>query len=398
MAAGLQAAIARKGEFDLRHAQRLCKQYPSSAASVVKAMLAKAGRPLPEIEKAMTESLEHEATRLYANVRVQNLTFNVAPMLGLAGTVHGMILCFYSTAHMAVGQNKMDALATGIYAALICTLAGLLVAIPAGILSHYFEGRILKMFQKVEDLARSLVPHLERFEGRPRHLVSDDKPSRGPSIIEMPRDDGDPDDDDVDPIRTLIENGRRDRDVDNPLPVPPSRRRRNVSGTPLRVPPTSGTRSVPDTFQTPEPETMAVRIKKGSEMMQLPVVPLVDTLIVLFVFFLVATKVAEAEKELPIQAPYAGEAQAITARPAEMIINIDQKGHYFIGDQPATLHELNLALRNSWLTSRGRTPVTLRADERCSWKFVVQVIDCCKKNKVRDYHVTTKDAEAEGKT
>ena len=34
-------------------------------------------------------------------------------------------------------------------------------------------------------------------------------------------------------------------------------------------------------------------------------------------------------------------------RPAEMIINIDQKGHYFIGDQPATLHELNLALHNA---------------------------------------------------
>ena len=177
LAAGLRALASRKGEFDLRHAQRLCKQYPSSAAVVVRAMLAKVGRPLPEIEQAMTEACEHEATRLYANVRVQNLAFNVAPMLGLAGTVHGMILCFYTTAHMPVGENKMDALATGIYAALICTLAGLVVAIPAGILAHYFEGRILKMFQQVEDLARSLVPHLERFEGRPRQLASGDKPS-----------------------------------------------------------------------------------------------------------------------------------------------------------------------------------------------------------------------------
>ncbi len=137
---------------------------------------------------------------------------------------------------------------------------------------------------------------------------------------------------------------------------------------------------------------MAVKIKKGSEMMQIPVVPLVDTVFNLLIFFLVATKVAEAERELPIRAPYAGEAQAITVRPAEMIINIDQKGHYFIGDLPASLHELNIALHNAWLTSRGRLPVTLRADERCPWKFVVQVIDCCKKNKVRDYHVTTKNA------
>ena len=143
---------------------------------------------------------------------------------------------------------------------------------------------------------------------------------------------------------------------------------------------------------------MAVKIKKGSEMMQIPVVPLVDTVFNLLIFFLVATKVAEAERELPVSLPYAGEAQAITVRPAEMIINIDQKGRLFIGDLPRTLHELDDALHSSWERSHGRTPVTLRADERCPWRYVVQVIDCCKKNKVRDYHVTTKSVAGEGKT
>ena len=82
-------------------------------------------------------------------------------------------------------------------------------------------------------------------------------------------------------------------------------------------------------------------------------------------------------------------------RPAEMIINIDQKGRYFIGSRPATLHELNLALRNACAASQGRTPVTLRADKRCPWDFVLQAIDCCKRNKVRQYHVTSKDPAAE---
>ncbi len=65
---------------------------------------------------------------------------------------------------------------------------------------------------------------------------------------------------------------------------------------------------------------------------------------------------------------------------------------------PLPCTNLNFALHNAWVTSHGRTPVTLRADERCPWRFVVQVIDCCKKNKVREYHVTTKNAAAEGKT
>ncbi len=200
-AAGLRAMCSRKGEFDLRHAQRLCRDYPSSAAYVVKAMLAKVGRPLPEIEKAMSDALEHEATRQYANVRVQNLAFNVAPMLGLAGTVHGIILCFYTTAHLSLGANKMDRLATGIYAALICTLAGLIVAIPAGILAYYFEGRILRLFQQVEDLARSLVPALERFEGRSRTSFGGEKSSPTAAILGMPRADD-------------------AHDEDNPLPAP----------------------------------------------------------------------------------------------------------------------------------------------------------------------------------
>ncbi len=195
--AGVNALTARKGEFDIRHATRLCKQYPSAAATVVRAMLAKAGRPVPEIEHALAEASEREATRLYGNVRVQNLAFNVAPMLGLAGTVHGMLIAFFSTAHMPLGQNKMSELATGIYAALVCTFAGLIVAIPAGIASHFFEGRILSGFQKVEDLARSLIPYLETFEGRSRLQSIDGRSVSGPSILGMQREDDYEEEDEV---------------------------------------------------------------------------------------------------------------------------------------------------------------------------------------------------------
>ncbi|MGA2030983.1 MAG: MotA/TolQ/ExbB proton channel family protein [Thermoguttaceae bacterium] len=157
-----------KTPFDPRRAMKLCQQYPSSAATVIKTILQKTGRPVAEIEHAATESGEREATRLYANVRWQNLTFNVAPMLGLAGTVHGIILAFFDTAHMPLGVNKMESLSTGIYAALICTLAGLVVAIPAGVLAHVFEGRILKLLRELDDVVRLLIPQMEQFEGVPR--------------------------------------------------------------------------------------------------------------------------------------------------------------------------------------------------------------------------------------
>jgi biopolymer transport protein ExbB len=198
LVAGLRALAGRKGDFDLRHAQRLCKQHPSSLAVVVRAMLAKVGRTIPEIESAMNDASQREATRLYANVRWQNLAFNVAPMLGLAGTVHGMIIAFFVTAHMQVGANKMESLATGIYAALVCTFAGLMVAIPAGVLAHILEGRIMRLFAELEDVVRSLIPHLERFEGRSRLKSSDkgaekglgDKSQGEPVTLELSSEDG----------------------------------------------------------------------------------------------------------------------------------------------------------------------------------------------------------------
>jgi biopolymer transport protein ExbB len=166
--ASLRALAGQKGGFDPRQAYRICRQSPSAAATVIKVMLQKVGRPLPEIEHAVTEASEREASRLYANVRWQNLAFNVAPMLGLAGTVHGMIIAFFVTANMPLGQNKMESLATGIYAALVCTFAGLVVAIPAGVLAHMFEGRILRLFREIDDVVHAMLPQLERFEGRPR--------------------------------------------------------------------------------------------------------------------------------------------------------------------------------------------------------------------------------------
>jgi biopolymer transport protein ExbB len=191
LVAGVRALSGRKGDLDLRQLQRLVKQNPSSAAVVLRAMLAKAGRPVAEVEHAMSEACEREGARLYSNVRWQGLTFNVAPMLGLAGTVYGVIIAFFQTAHMPQGANKTESLASGIYAALICTLAGLVVAIPAGVLAHYFEGRILRLMRKVDDAARSLLPQFERLEGRVRRSAVEKAPLTAPTLdLAHPEPDG----------------------------------------------------------------------------------------------------------------------------------------------------------------------------------------------------------------
>ena len=156
------------GGFDPRKAYRCCQKYPSAAATVVRSMLLKIGRPHSEVEHAVQEVSEREAERLFANVRWLNLAAVVTPLMGLLGTVWGMIQAFFDTTQMPPGQNKADFLAEGIYVALVTTLGGLAVAIPAAILAHYFEGRILILFHQIDEMLFGIMPQIERFEGRLR--------------------------------------------------------------------------------------------------------------------------------------------------------------------------------------------------------------------------------------
>jgi biopolymer transport protein ExbB len=157
-----------QGAFDPREAYRICQRYPSAASNVVRSMLLKVGRPHSEVEHTVAEASEREAERLYANVRWLNLAAAVAPLFGLLGTVWGMIDAFHRTTQLMPGQNKADQLATGIYMALVTTFGGLMVAIPAAISAHYFEGRIQKLFHHIDEMLFNLLPQIERYEGRVR--------------------------------------------------------------------------------------------------------------------------------------------------------------------------------------------------------------------------------------
>jgi biopolymer transport protein ExbB len=163
-----ELAALEEGRFDPRLAYRLCGDHPSVAARVVRGLLEKTGRPLPELERAVEVEKEREASRLYANIRPISLAVSVTPLLGLLGTVQGMIMAFMKTASPEAGANRATELAGGIYVALITTFAGLCVAIPAALIAHYLEGRILGGFRRVDAVVDGVLPRLEKYEGRGR--------------------------------------------------------------------------------------------------------------------------------------------------------------------------------------------------------------------------------------
>lgn len=169
---GLVAALGQlssaPGGFDPRKAFRICQQYPSTASQVVRSLLLQVGRPVSEVQTAVNAASEREATRLYYNVRWLNLAASTATLLGLLGTIQGMILAFHRLTNLPPGADKAQELSGGIYTALVTTFAGLCVAIPAVMFAHYFEGKIQSFFLEIEELVQSLMPQVERYEGRVR--------------------------------------------------------------------------------------------------------------------------------------------------------------------------------------------------------------------------------------
>ena len=164
----LRQLISERG-IDPRKAWAACQEHPSPLANSLQAAILKAGRPHAEVEKAVEDAVGRETSDMLRNLRPVNVVASIAPLLGLLGTVQGMILAFMVTSSTSsTGNAKAAELAQGIYTALVTTFAGLSVAVVSVLLANYLEGRIERLLRLMEDIFVDLLPHLERFEGKLR--------------------------------------------------------------------------------------------------------------------------------------------------------------------------------------------------------------------------------------
>ena len=154
--------------FDPAEALRICQNYRCVASRVVQTMLQRTGQPVGDIERAATETAQREADRYATPIRWLNLAAAATPLMGLLGTVWGMIVAFHESTTLTADRSRSEQLSEGIYTALVTTLAGLVVAIPAAMLAQYLENRVSKLFGRVEQLAFDLAPGLTRFVGHSR--------------------------------------------------------------------------------------------------------------------------------------------------------------------------------------------------------------------------------------
>jgi len=143
-------------QVDRDEALELCERNPSPIAVILSAPVKKYGRPSVEVEQAVLDAGEREGNLLRRNLRLFNAISNVSPLLGLLGTVMGMIQAFNDIAG-AQAMGRPDLLAGGISQALLTTAAGLIVAIPAYLLYMFFLGRTDKLMMEMDLHSQRLV-------------------------------------------------------------------------------------------------------------------------------------------------------------------------------------------------------------------------------------------------
>lgn len=132
---------------------------------------------------------------------------------------------------------------------------------------------------------------------------------------------------------------------------------------------------------------MSVTINKGRLGKGLEMTPMIDIVFLLMIFFLVASKLDEADRAIDVVLPQAAAAKPLTTRPREFVINIDRAGNYFAGARPVRLDELKDLLVQTAADNPARQTVIVRADEEVAHKFVVAAMDACVQAGIDDYQV-----------
>ena len=135
----------------------------SPIVRVVRAGLRKAYRPTAEIEKAIEDAGAKEAAAMRRNCKVLSITASVSPLLGLLGTVVGMIKAFMTVASREEALGRTELLASGIYQALVTTAAGLCIAIPALVLYYIFVDKVERLVNEMDDITIDLVERMTAF-------------------------------------------------------------------------------------------------------------------------------------------------------------------------------------------------------------------------------------------
>jgi len=158
---GIKNILAKRR---LVEALTVCEETPGPVAAVVKAALLHAEADVATMRFHVQEAAIVELPALERRLGSIATIAQVAPMVGLLGTVLGMVTTF-----LAFEKDYMSAsaLATGMWQALLCTAGGLMLALPAHVAHHFLSGRVRSIVRDVEWAGNEIMRYLQNdYRGR----------------------------------------------------------------------------------------------------------------------------------------------------------------------------------------------------------------------------------------
>ena len=166
----------------LKPAHQLCQQKHSFLGYVLSAGLQETGLGYSAVEKAMEDASTEQSARLFRKIEYLSIIGTLAPMLGLLGTVWGLMEAFQE--FEALENPHISQLAPGIRKAMVTTLMGLMVAIPSLAAFAFFRNRIDELVAESSLMAEHVFVDFKRTLSR-RRTASPAKPAAKPAQSEV---------------------------------------------------------------------------------------------------------------------------------------------------------------------------------------------------------------------
>lgn len=157
------------GKLDRDRALELCKAHDSPAARIFALVVKAWGQPGATIRQTLSYDAAGEVVELKRNLRVLNAMATLGPLLGLLGTVVGIIQSFDALGGR-VGPSRGEALASGISLALVATAFGLGIAIFAVTSYYYLLNRVDLLVRELDDQTRQVIDMVSSEALRPGSL------------------------------------------------------------------------------------------------------------------------------------------------------------------------------------------------------------------------------------
>jgi biopolymer transport protein ExbB len=146
---------AWNGDSSGEQAVKYCEQTDGPAGHIFKAGLLRIKKGEDAVEKAIEDAGYREADKMKRSLRGLSVIASVSPLLGLLGTVYGMIAAFQTAS--SVGMGKADILAKGIYEALVTTAAGLTIAIPVLLVYQFLSNRVDAIVDELDEMGMEFM-------------------------------------------------------------------------------------------------------------------------------------------------------------------------------------------------------------------------------------------------